>query len=54
MRASKEVVMKKTYATPTVAECGDVIIETRGAVVPGKDIGNGQLGTPEGSVGYNL
>lgn len=46
--------MKKIYATPTVAECGDVIIETRGAVVPGKDIGNGQLETPEGSVGYNL
>lgn len=54
MKATKEEAMKKTYTTPRVADSGDVIIETRGAVEEGTDAGNLQKPIAEGSVGYNL
>lgn len=46
--------MKKTYATPTIAETGSVITETRGAITGGDDPGVDKQLMPEGSIGFNL
>jgi hypothetical protein len=56
MRHSKEVLMKKTYATPVMAPSGEIVRDTRTGTVNGCEISGGAEKREDcaGSVGYYL